>query len=106
MTDDDYNILVREINKTLKNSGWTPTFYVWAQLGIAISKRQEARDQPVWGIREGYMQPRPQGSPLRDMMVAKQAVTLVANAWAFHPLATPIRDVTYDEAIALHKLKN
>jgi hypothetical protein len=40
------------------------------------------------------------------MLVGQQAVALVANAWAFHPLATPIRDVTYDEAIALHKLKN
>jgi hypothetical protein len=102
MTDDDYNILVREINKTLKNSGWTPTFYVWAQLGIAISKRQAARDQPIWGIREGNAVTNVRGKEI----LGSKPVALVANAWAFHPLATPIRDVTYDEAIALHKLKN
>jgi hypothetical protein len=100
MTDEDYNIFVREINKTLKNSGWTPTFYVWAQLGIAICRRQSARDQPIWGIREGYESITGKEVPIQSR------VAMVANAWAFHPKATPIRDVTYDEAIALHKLKN
>jgi hypothetical protein len=102
MIDDDYNILVREINKTLKTSGWTPTFNVWMALGTAITKRQEARDQPIWGVREQYGELAALGKDL----VAPMRVTMVANAWAFHPLATPIRDVTYDEAIALHKLKN
>jgi hypothetical protein len=100
MTDDDYNILVREINKTLKTSGWTPTFNVWMALGTAITKRQEARDQPVWGVREAYAEI---GG---KEVLAPMRVAVVANAWAFHPKATPIRDVTYDEAIALHKIKN
>jgi hypothetical protein len=101
MTDEDYKILVREINRSLKN-GWTPTFNVWTALGTAIAKRQEARDQPIWGIREGYGELAARGQDL----VAPKQMSMVANAWAFHPLATPIRDVTYDEAIALHKLKN
>jgi hypothetical protein len=100
MTDVEYNILVQEINKTLKNSGWTPTFYVWVQLGIAIAKRQEARDQPIWGVREGYESITGKEAPIQSR------VAMVANAWAFHSKATPIRDVTYDEAIALYKLKN
>jgi hypothetical protein len=101
MTDDDYNTLVREINKSLKN-GWNPTFNVWTALGAAITKQQVVRDQPIWGIRETYLQRDTQGGGTKT----SKSVALVANAWAFHPLATPIRDVTYDEAIALHKLKN
>jgi hypothetical protein len=99
MTDDEYNVLVRRINKAL-TLGWNPTSNEWARLGIAISKRQEARDQPVWGVRERYAEISGKEVP------APMQVSVVANAWAFHPLATPIRDVTYDEAIALHKLKN
>jgi hypothetical protein len=99
MTDDEYNTVVRQMNNALKN-GWTPTFNSWTVLGTAIAKRQAARDQPIWGVRERYAE-----ISGREVLAPMQ-VALVANAWAFHPLATPIRDVTYDEAIALHKLKN
>jgi hypothetical protein len=100
MTDEEYDMVVREMNKVLKN-GWTPTFNSWTALGTAIAKRQAARDQPVWGVREWGMR----DNKSKEILVLK-SVGVVANAWAFHPLATPIRDVTYDEAIALHKLKN
>ena len=100
MTDDDYNMLVREMNKSFE-LGWRPIFNVWAALGTAIAKRQAARDQPIWGIREAYMR-----DTQSKEILASKSVAIVANAWAFHPKATPIRDVTYDEAIALHKLKN
>lgn len=101
MTDEEYDMVVREMNKVLKN-GWTPTFNSWGALGTAIAKRQEACDQPIWGIREQFGELAARGQDL----VAPKRVSMVANAWAFHPLATPIRDVTYDEAIALHKLKS
>ena len=102
MIDEEaYDKIVRQINKNMA-LGWATAPRMWAQLGIAISKRQAARDQPIWGIREGYGELAARGNDL----VAPMQVALVANAWAFHPLATPIRDVTYDEAIALHKLKN
>jgi hypothetical protein len=93
--------IVRQINKNFE-LGWSTTDNLWRMLGTAIAKRQEARDQPVWGIREGYAPITGQGKEI----LTPTRVALVANAWAFHPLATPIRDVTYDEAIALHKLKN
>jgi hypothetical protein len=101
MTDEDYDKIVRHINKAL-TLGWNPSTNAWGALGIAITKRQEARDQPIWGIRETYLQRDTQNGGTQTSM----RVSMVANAWAFHPLATPIRDVTYDEAIALHKLKN
>lgn len=101
MSDDDYDKVVREMNKVLKN-GWTPTFNSWSVLGTAIAKRQAARDQPIWGIREEAAQTAGRG---KEILTPKR-MSMVANAWAFHPAATPIRDVTYDEAIALHKLKN
>ena len=102
MTDEDADdMLVQRINKNFE-LGWSTTDNLWRMLGTAISKRQEARDQPIWGIRESYLQQDTQNGGTKTSM----RVTLVANAWAFHPLATPIRDVTYDEAIALHKLKN
>jgi hypothetical protein len=92
--------IVRQINRTL-NTGWTPTANAWVTLGAIIARRQEARDQPIWGMREMYMR-----DTQTNKVIASKPVARVANAWAFHPLATPIRDVTYDEAIALHKLKN
>ena len=93
--------IVRQINKNFE-LGWSTTDNLWRMLGTAIAKRQEARDQPIWGVREQYGELAARGKDL----VAPMRVTMIANAWAFHPLATPIRDVTYDEAIALHKLKN
>jgi hypothetical protein len=102
MIDEEaYDKIVREINKNMA-LGWVTAPRMWAQLGIAICRRQSARDQPIWGVREGYAVTNEQGREI----VGSKPVALVANAWAFHPLATPIRDVTYDEAIALHKLKN
>lgn len=100
MTDEDYDMLAREINQHLR-LGWIPSPILWRALGIASAKRQAARDQPIWGIREAYMR-----DTQSKEILASKSVAIVANAWAFHPLATPIRDVTYDEAIALHKLKN
>lgn len=100
MTDEDYDKIVRHINKAL-TLGWTPSTNGWGALGTAITKRQAARDQPIWGVREWGMR----DTKSKEILVLK-SVGVVANAWAFHPLATPIRDVTYDEAIALHKLKN
>jgi hypothetical protein len=100
MTDEDADdMLVQRINKNFE-LGWSTTDNLWRMLGTAIAKRQEARDQPVWGVRERYAE-----ISGREVLAPMQ-VSVVANAWAFHPLATPIRDVTYDEAIALHKLKN
>ena len=101
MTDEDADdMLVQRINKNFE-LGWATTDNLWRMLGTAISKRQEARDQPIWGMREMYMR-----DTQTNKVIASKPVALVANAWAFHPKATPIRDVTYDEAIALHKLKN
>jgi hypothetical protein len=99
INDEAYDILVRRINKNFE-LGWTNSLHTWAALAPFIVKRQAARDQPIWGIRETY------GEVTGKEILAPKRVSMVANAWAFHPLATPIRDVTYDEAIALHKLKN
>ena len=99
--EDADDKIVRQINKNFE-LGWSTTGNLWNVLGTAIAKRQEARDQPVWGIRESYLQRDTQNGGTKT----STRVEMVANAWAFHPLATPIRDVTYDEAIALHKLKN
>jgi hypothetical protein len=102
MTDEDADdMLVQRINKNFE-LGWSTTDSLWRMLGTAIAKRQAARDQPIWGIRESYLQRDTQNGGTKT----STRVEMVANAWAFHPLATPIRDVTYDEAIALHKLKN
>ena len=102
MTDEDADDkIVRQINKSFE-LGWAPTANAWVTLGAIIARRQEARDQPIWGVREGYAPITGQGKEI----LTPTRVALVANAWAFHPLATPIRDVTYDEAFALHKLKN
>lgn len=101
MTDEAYDKVVREINKSFE-LGWTPSNHMWVMLGKVITKRQEARDQPIWGIRSTHGDLVARGQDL----VATMQVSMVANAWAFHPKATPIRDVTYDEAIALHKLTN
>ena len=100
MTDEDYDKIVRRINKNIQ-LGWTTSNQMWVVLGTAIARRQEARDQPVWGIREAYLR-----DTQTNEIIASTSGAVVANAWAFHPKATPIRDVTYDEAIALHKLKN